>query len=97
MIDEITVISHTRLPELFRYEIADSQHRKHTVEIHQDVLSVTPTSYARGTDIEHLETIACGTVLMDLDPESRFHKVDRSMVNRAYEAASRAQILGRLG
>ena len=97
MLNQVTLVGRTEMPGLFRYEIADEKRRNHTVEIPSTVLMIEPQNHTRGSDKEHLDTIACGAVLMNLDPESRFHKVDRSMVNRAYDAASHAQILGKFG
>lgn len=94
---EVTLVKWQRLVDLFRCTVSDLMHRQHTVEIPISVLQVEPTIYKRGTDAEHIGIVAAGAVLMNNDPEVRFHKVDRSMVNRAYEAASKAQILGRFG
>jgi hypothetical protein len=95
MPEYVSLVKRHRLRDLYRYIIADAEHRVHTVEIPEYILGIEPREFQRGTDKDHLDIIACGTVLMRLDPESIFHKVDRSMVNRAYDAASRAQLLGR--
>lgn len=95
MSDYVTLVRRQELIGMFRYEIADSASRRHTVEIPTQILRVDPRNHNRGTDQDHLDIIACGTVLASLDQNETFHTVDRSMVNRAYEAASHAQLLGR--
>ena len=94
MVQHVTVVGRQTEVDLYRYTIVDDEHRAHTVEIPFSLLVVPPRDYSRGTDSEHLDMIACGTVLMRTDPEDNFHKVDRSMVNRAYAAASRAEPSG---
>jgi len=91
MVPEVTVVKREKGLDLFRCKVTDAQHRVHTVEIPASLLSVDPHEYKRGSDAEHIDIIACGTVLMRTDPEATFHAVDRSMVNRAYNAALRAQ------
>lgn len=95
MADYISLISRQDLIGLYRYEIADALHRRHTVEIPESVTRIDPRDFKRGTDKEHLDTIACGTVLMSMDEHSLFHVVDRSMVNRAYRAAEHVQLNGK--
>ena len=92
MVSHVTVVGRQMEVDLYRYTIVDAEHRAHTVEIPVSLLVVPPRDYSRGSDNEHLDTIACGTVLMRTEPEDNFHKVDRSMVNRAYAAATRAEL-----
>lgn len=94
MVQYVTVVKRQREVDLYRYTIVDAEHRAHTVEIPFSMLVVPPRDFARGSDDEHIDTIARGTVLMRTEPEDNFHKVDRSMVNRAYAAASRAELSG---
>lgn len=91
MVPNATVVKRKKEGDLYRYWVADDEHRTHTVEIPISLLSVDPHDFRRGSDEEHLDIIACGTVLMRFEDESIFHKVDRSMVNRAYNAALRSQ------
>lgn len=91
MVPKVTVVKREKLLDLFRFKVADEEHRVHTVEMPASVLTVEPHEFRRGSDEEHLDIIACGTVLMRFVQEAIFHTVDRSMVNRAYNAALRAQ------
>jgi hypothetical protein len=91
----VTLVEWQEGPDFFRCTVSDDKRRHHTVEIPRSVLTVDPPNFSRGSDAEHIGIIAAGAVLLDLDPENDFHKVDRSMVIRAYTAASDAQILGR--
>lgn len=93
----VSVVRRDQYPDYYLYTIADERHRKHTVEIPAVVLQVNPEEFHRGSNTEHLDIIACGAVLLSLDDEAIFHKVDCSMVDRAYRAASGAQILGQFG
>jgi hypothetical protein len=93
----VSVVRRNEYPDYYLYTIADERHRKHTVEIPAAVLQIEPKEFHRGNDTEHLDIIACGAVLLSIDDEAIFHKVDRSMVDRAYHAASGAQILGQFG
>jgi hypothetical protein len=95
MYEYVSLISRQELVGMYRYEIADALHRRHTVEIPESVVRIEPRDFKRGSDKEHLDTIACGTVLMSLDDRSLFHVVDRSMVNRAYRAAQNVQLFGK--
>lgn len=91
MVPTATVVKRKNLGDLYRYSVADDKHRTHTVEIPSSVLLVAPIDFKRGSDEEHLDIIACGTVLMRFNDDAIFHKVDRSMINRAYNAALRSQ------
>lgn len=93
----VTLVTWQEGPDYFRCTVSDDKRRHHTVEIPRSVLDIAPPNFARGSDAEHIGIIAAGAVLLDMDPENDFHKVDRSMVIRAYTAASDAQILGRFG
>lgn len=95
MVEYISLVSRQDLVGMYRYEIADALHRRHTVEIPESIVDVAPRDFKRGTDKEHLDTIACGTVLMSMDEHTLFHIVDRSMVNRAYRAAEHVQLYGK--
>ncbi len=98
MESQVTLVKRQEGLDLFTYMITDNHKRMHTVEVPRSILFVPPRDFERKIDDkEHLDTIACGTVLMSINPETEFHKVDRSMVNRAYRAASGAQIEGRFG
>jgi hypothetical protein len=94
MVPTATIVKRMKYEDLCRYMVADGEHRVHTVEIPIRMLAVEPREFLRGSDEEHLDIIACGTVLMRFTENEIFHKVDRSMVNRAYIAASRAQFSG---
>lgn len=91
MVPTVTVVKRKKLEDLYRFKVADAEHRVHTVEIPESVLAIEPTDFKRGSDAEHLDIIAIGTVLMRFNEDAIFHKVDRSMVNRAYNAALRSQ------
>lgn len=91
MVPDVTVVKREKELDMFRCRVADAEHRVHTVEIPASLLAVDPHEFKRGSDAEHIDIIACGTVLMRTDPDATFHTVDRSMVNRAYNAALRAQ------
>lgn len=91
MVPTVTVVKRKKLEDLYRFKVADAEHRVHTVEIPEYVLTIDPSDFKRGSDEEHLDIIACGTVLMRFNEDAIFHKVDRSMVNRAYNAALRSQ------
>ncbi|MBS1903298.1 MAG: hypothetical protein JSS75_06320 [Bacteroidetes bacterium] len=93
----VTLVKWQEGPDYFRCTVSDERHRHHTVEIPRSMLAVEAPNFSRGSDAEHIGIIAAGAVLLDLDPDNDFHKVDRSMVIRAYTAASEAQILGRFG
>jgi hypothetical protein len=91
MVPTATIVKRKKLEDLYRYRVVDAQHRHHTVEIPAAMLAVSPREFMRGTDEEHLDIIACGTVIMRFNEDAIFHKVDRSMINRAYDAALRSQ------
>ena len=91
MVPTTTIVKRRKMEDLYRYTVADANHRVHTVEIPASMLAVIPQEFQRGSDEEHLDIIACGTVLMRFNEDAIFHKVDRSMINRAYNAALRSQ------
>ena len=96
MYEYVSLVSRQKLAGLYRYEIADALHRRHTVEVPESLTQVSPRDFERSaSDQEHLDTIACGAVLMSLDLDSLFHTVDRSMVNRAYRATQNVQLYGK--
>ncbi len=94
---KITLVKWQKGLESIRCTVSDMFHRHFIVEMPKSVLKVIPKRFKRGSDAEHAGIIAAGAVLLNLDPEEMFLKVDGSMVNRAYEAASGAQILGGFG
>lgn len=89
MTDSVAILRRYEMPDFYLYEIADSEHQRHVVEIPIDLLTIEPEEFARGNDQHHLDTLACGAVLMNLTPDAIFHRVDREMVGRAYRAVSR--------
>ena len=95
--NNVTLVEWQQGPDIFRCTVSDATRRHHTVEIPRTVLAVEPQEFRRGTDAEHVGIVAAGIVLMSLDPETIFHKADTSMVNRAYHAAAKAQIVGGFG
>lgn len=93
MPEEVTLVKLDEYPDIFRCNVS-YLNRSHTVEIPRYMLEIEANDFKRGSDSEHIGIIAVGTVLASIDPNTQFHKVDRSMVNRAYRAASGAQIFG---
>lgn len=93
MPEEVTLVKLDEYPDIFRCNVSYLS-RSHTVEIPRYMLEIEPNDFRRGSDSEHIGIIAVGTVLASIDPNTQFHKVDRSMVNSAYRAASGAQIFG---
>ena len=82
------------MKDAFLFTVLDENSHSHSVLIPQRVLSLNPRGYERGSDEEHLETLALGAVLMSMDPDSTFHRVDPETVTRAY-AASKENTLPR--
>ena len=74
------------MKDAYLYTVVDSSSHTHSVLIPQRVLAVNPRGFERGTDEDHLEVLAMGAVLMSLDPDSTFHRVDPETVTRAYAA-----------
>lgn len=95
MPEEVILVKLDEYPDLYRCLVSRSG-RSHTVEIPRYMLEVEPNDFQRGSDHHHIGIIACGTVLASIDPDVQFHVVDRSYVNRAYRAASQAQLFGEL-
>jgi len=95
--DVAIVSSDMECADLYVYQIIDDSLNKHTVHIHSSLLNVEPTKFMRGTDREHLDRLACGTVMLSIDPHNCFHRVDPEMVDRAYEAALRVKSFYQLG
>jgi hypothetical protein len=92
---QVTLVKWQQFVDMFRCTVTDAFHRVHTIEVPKTILGIEPTQFRRGSDTEHVGIIAAGTVLLSLDTEERFHKIDSSIVDRAYVAASKAQILGK--
>jgi hypothetical protein len=93
---DVAIVRRYQTADIFGYEVIDDKLHKHVVEIQASVLDVEPSEFARGTDQQHLDTVACGAVMMNLTPEATYHRVDREMVDRAYRAAVRLQSFERL-
>lgn len=93
----VTLVKWVEGLDFFRCTVADMVSRIHTIEMPRSILAVIPNEFKRGSDAEHVGIIAAGTVLLSNDVDERFHKVDSSIVSRAYAAASKVQILGRYG
>ncbi|MEP7234529.1 MAG: hypothetical protein ABI778_04460 [Ignavibacteriota bacterium] len=91
----VTLVKWQQFLDFFRCTVADAMHRVHTVEIPKTILNFVPRDFKRGSDEEHVGIIAAGAVLLSSDTEERFHKMDGSKVDLAYNAASKAQVLGR--
>lgn len=77
--------------DTYTYLLLDDRLRRHTVMIHESLLKVEPKEYQRRSDKEHLDILAAGAVLLSLDPNAIFHRVDPETVDRAYEAAARVK------
>jgi hypothetical protein len=77
--------------DTYTYLLLDDHLRRHTVMIHESLLGIEPKEYQRRSDKEHLDILAAGAVLLSLDPNAIFHRVDPEIVDRAYEAASRVK------
>ena len=77
--------------DTYSYLLIDDELRRHTVILHESLLKVEPKEYQRRSDKEHLDILAAGTVLLSIDPNVIFHRVDPEFVDRAYEAASRVK------
>ncbi len=93
---DVAIIRRYQTVDVYGYEIMDENLVRHVVEVQSAVLDVEPTEFARGTDQQHLDIIACGAVLTNLTPGATYHRVDREMVDRAYRAAVKIQSLERL-
>jgi hypothetical protein len=92
MAKDVSIVgSNMECKDLYVYQIIDDGLQKHTVHIQASLLNIEPTRFLRGSDQEHLDRLACGTVMMSVDPHVRFHRVDPEMVDRAYEAALRVK------
>jgi len=74
------------MKDAFVFTVMDDDAHVHNVLIPQKLLGINPRGFARGSDEEHLETLAVGAVLMSLDPDCSFHRVDPETVTRAYAA-----------
>lgn len=77
--------------DTYAYVLLDDNLRRHTVHISETLLAVDPKDYQRRSDREHLDILAAGAVLLSVEAEAIFHRVDAEMVDRAYEAASRVK------
>jgi hypothetical protein len=82
-----TIVDRGIMKDAFVYTVLDENSHSHSVLIPSKILRVEPRGFIRGTDEEHLETLALGAVLISLDPDSTFHRVDPETVTRAYAAA----------
>lgn len=96
MTHDVAIVKRYEMADTFFYEVIDQKLRKHVVEIPSYVLDVEPREFKRGNNQQHLDTLACGTVLMNLEPDTIFHRVDRETVDRAYRAALRLQSFDQL-
>src|SRR5688572_3732237 len=93
---DVAIVRRYQTVDVYGYELIDEKLHRHVVEIQSSVLDVEPSEFARGTDQQHLDIIACGAVLTNLTPDATYHRVDREMVDRAYRAAVRLQSFERL-
>jgi hypothetical protein len=93
---DVAIIRRYQTVDVYGYEIMDENLQRHVVEVQASVLDVEPTEFARGTDQQHLDIVACGAVLTNLIPDATYHRVDREMVDRAYRAAVKIQSFERL-
>lgn len=96
MTSNVAICRRQEFKDYFMIELVDDNHLTHTVLIPSYVLTVEPKNFLRGSDLQHLDTLACGAVMMRTDVDAIFHRVDREMVDRAYEAALRVQFFDRL-
>ena len=93
---DVAIVRRYQTADVYGYQVVDSDLHRHVVEISAEVLNVEPKEFARGTDQQHLDIVACGAVLINLYPDTRYHRVDREMVDRTYRAALRIQSFERL-
>lgn len=93
---DVAIVRRYQTADIYGFEVIDDMLQRHVVEISAAVLDVEPKEFARGTDQQHLDTVACGAVLSNLTPDATYHRVDREMVDRAYRAALRLQSFERL-
>jgi hypothetical protein len=93
---DVAIVRRYETPDFYMYEVVDEKLCKHVVAVSSEVLNVEPKEFQRGTDQQHLDTMACGAVLLNLIPDATFHRVDKEMVDRAYRAAVRLQSFERL-
>lgn len=96
MTSNVAITQRQEFKDYFMIQLVDDNHLTHTVLVPSYVLTVEPKNFLRGTDLQHLDTLACGAVMMRTDTDAIFHRVDREMVDRAYEAALRVQFFDRL-
>ncbi len=75
------------MKDAYVFTVVDGNSHSHNVLIPHKVLSVNPRGYERQSDDDHLETLAVGAVLMSIDPDCTFHRVDPETVTRAYAAS----------
>jgi hypothetical protein len=75
------------MKDAYVFTVVDGNSHSHNVLIPHKVLSVNPRGFERGTEDNHLETLAVGAVLMALDPDCTYHRVDPETVTRAYAAS----------
>ncbi len=75
------------MKDAYVFTVVDANSHSHNVLIPHKVLAVNPRGFERGTEDEHLETLAMGAVLMSLDPDCTYHRVDPETVTRAYAAS----------
>lgn len=83
---EARIVKRDETSDVFYFELLDEDNRRHIVQIPRDVASAEPQGFERGTDDDHVETIARGIVLSELNEDVCFHNVSRGQIERAYKA-----------
>ena len=83
---EVAIVRRMVDPDMYYFEVLDAQAKKHVVQMPKSILSVIPKGYEPRSDDEHLEILAKGIVMAELNPETCFHNVERECVNKAYRA-----------
>lgn len=87
---DVRILTSERIySDMYAYVLVDDDLRRHVVHVSEALLQVEPKNYQRRSDKEHLDILAAGAVLLSVETEAIFHRVDPEMVDRAYEAVTR--------
>jgi hypothetical protein len=87
---DVRILTSERIySDLHAYVLVDDDLRRHVVHVSESLLKVEPKNYQRRSDKEHLDILAAGAVLLSVESDVSFHRVDAEMVDRAYEAVTR--------
>ena len=82
------IVERNDMPDMINFEVLDENRLRHVVQISRELLTVAPEGFTRGTDEEHLETLAKGAVLTEMNKDICFHQVSRGEVDRLYRAVA---------